>query len=500
MISTDVPRTRRLLQCICAIIWCLVSGGPIFGFAALKPILVTEGVYEYTCDVGVEPLFHSLEGSAVSKCNAQDLKLNMMFTVGAALTNVSALVIGRVLDIYGPRVCGLIGAAFLYLALAIFIYAKNIESLTPIDPWVTGYACLALGGPFAYISSFQLSNSFPKKSGVILALITGAFDASSAVFLIYRLFYTKSEGSFTIARFFKVYLLVPAFITVAQFLVMEKESYKTAPSDSTDVSTTEAVEPVPNSEHQLLLPQQGRRDSIGDAIKQHYVEEGEEALVAHSGIFGILHGQSAHQQLRSWWFIIICIFSSVQMLRLNYFVATIGSQYTYLFGSVERAEKLNRLFDIALPVGGLISIPFVGLFLDNFSSMVVVASVVGLSLFYGLAGLLGHWIAGVANVLVFVGFRPLFYTVISDVCAKVFGFETFGTLYGTIMSISGVVNFGQSLLDDWTHSTFDMNPRPINVILVAVTAVVGTTTVLYVRQQGIAFFRKKQGQRASALE
>lgn len=484
--------SRRLTQCFCAIFWCVLSGGPIFGFAALKPILITEGVYESACKIPVngtstalEPIFTILDDAIVSKCTDQDLKLNMMFTVAAMLTNVSALVIGRTLDVYGPKVCGLIGAFFLYLASFIFIYADFFQNY--IDPYLVGYACLALGGPFAFISSFQLSNSFPKQSGIILALITGAFDASSAVFLLYKMIYNKTEGSFTIAKFFKLYLLVPLFITIAQVFVMPWDSYKTDSADFThDIS----------EETHLLAPPivSTRRDLIGDAIKQPYADEGVELLVAHTGgIFGILHGFSAQFQLKTWWFGLICIFASIQMLRLNYFVATIGTQYTYLFGSTNEAEQLNKFFDIALPLGGLISIPFIGYLLDNFSTVWVLSSVVFISLSIGVSGLLSSWIAGIINVSLFVAYRPLFYTVVSDVCAKVFGFETFGTIYGTIMSIAGLVNFGQSYLDQWTHTSFSMNPRPINAVLVTVGSLVGSGLVVYVHHQGAVYKKKKLG-------
>lgn len=427
--------------------------------------------------------------STTAKCTDQDLKLNMMFTVGAMLTNVSALAIGRVLDVYGPKVCGLIGAFFLYVACFIFIYAKSLEG-TIIDPYLIGYALLALGGPFAYISSFQLSNSFPKKSGLILALITGAFDASSAVFLIYKLVYQKTHGSFTLDKFFKLYLLVPLFITVVQLSIMPTTSYSTD-SDLCidDEPETPEGSSAPTEQAPLLST---RRDSIGDALKQPYAEEGEQTLIENSGgVFGILHGHSAEYQLKTPWFYLACMFATICMMRLNYFVATVASQYTYLLGSVTEAERLNKIFDILLPLGGVISIPFVGMFIDNCSTVVVLGGTLGISLAIGILGLFGYFWTGLANVALFVAYRPLFYTFVSDFCAKVFGFETFGTVYGAIICISGVFNILQSYFDKLTHTTFKMNPVPINAILVSLTAVIGVVTVVYVKVQAAAYNARK---------
>lgn len=552
----QTPTNRRLLQCACAIFWCLLSGGPIFGFAALKPVLVKEGVYEQICDIKVnndgssfisdglnsdpQPTFINMllanafsvteNEDSIAKCTGQDLKLNMMFTVGAVVTNVSALVIGRVLDNYGPKTCGLIGAFFLYVACVIFIFADKIINSTigsVFDPYLIGYASMALGGPFAYISSFQLSNSFPKNSGSVLALLTGAFDASSAIFLIYRIIYNKTEGKFTLESFFKLYLFVPIFITMVQIFIMESDSYKTPPDTTLCVddgieqqegdgnginptrshgsqevshsqSTPQETDALLDNHQQMPPVSHRRRDSIGDALKQPYADEGEDTLIKNSGgVFGILHGYSAQYQMKTPWFFLMCLFATIQMLRLNYFVATINSQYTYLFHSLTKAEALTKFFDLALPLGGVISIPFVGLFLDYCSTVTVLNGLLGVSLIIGVLGLIGNYTLGIINVCIFVAYRPFFYTAVSDFCAKVFGFDTFGTVYGAIICTSGVFNFFQSALDKLTHNTFNMNPIPINVILVSLTVIIGGITVTYVKIQAKLYSQRKQAQLTS---
>lgn len=520
MLASEVSSNKRLLQCASAVFWCLLSGGPIFGFAALKPVLIREKVYESICDVSINATlsaantwgrfvmdpsdFTTLTSTVVgnfvdiaskgetAKCTDQDLKLNMMFTVGAMLTNVSALVIGSCLDNFGPKFCGLVGAFFLYLACFIFIFGKEIDAHYPfLDPYLIGYASMALGGPFAYMSSFQLSNAFPEMSGTILAIITGAFDASSAVFLIYRIFYKASNETFTLDKFFKLYLFVPIFITVVQIFLMPSESYKTGPDTTLCAHDSQEVSQTTASETDALLGQEvnvsqppARRDSIGDALKQPYASEGEEFLVQHSGgIFGILHGYSAEYQIKTPWFYLMCLFATIQMLRLNYFVATIGTQYTYLLHSVTQGNHLNKFFDISLPLGGIIGIPFVGIFLDYCSTVVVLTTLLIVSLVIGILGLIPNFYTGVLNVSMFVVYRPFFYTAISDFCAKVFGFDTFGTVYGSIICISGFVNYFQSTLDKFTHTTFEMNPTPINTALVIATAIIGSITVGYVKKQ-----------------
>src|SRR5206468_2462636 len=131
----------------------------------------------------------------------------------------------------------------------------------PFDGFLFGYLLLALGGPFTYISAFQLSNAFPRNSGLILALLTGAFDASSALFLIYRIVFEKTEGSLGHKKFFLGYLIVPVIIVVLQMTLLPKQSYKTIGE-----LIEEAEEPIPSppnedqvDEHTALIQEEERQ-------------------------------------------------------------------------------------------------------------------------------------------------------------------------------------------------------------------------------------------------
>ena len=217
----EITKAERIAQVCAAVIYCLFSAGVVFGYAALKPVLLEEGVYSEVC-ADISQSSYTIEKSS-KRCYGQELKLNLMFTVAAVATNVCALPVGTVLDKYGPRVSGIIGSILLAIG-AVFLAAA---SRLPFDGYIPGYLFLALGGPFVFISSFQLSNAFPRNSGFILALLTGAFDSSSAVFLIYRLIYNATGGVFTPQKFFLAYLIVPLYILVVQIFLMPKKSYKT---------------------------------------------------------------------------------------------------------------------------------------------------------------------------------------------------------------------------------------------------------------------------------
>ena len=406
-----------------------------------------------------------------------------MFTTAAVATNVCALPVGTVLDRYGPRISSIIGSILLTIGSFLMAFATQL----PFDAYIPGYLFLALGGPFIFIASFQLSNTFPQNSGLILALLTGAFDSSSAIFLFYRLIYSASHGSFTPQKFFLAYLVVPVFILVVQIFVMPANSYKTVgelitqAEEQTDDSTN------PDSED-LARWRQHRESVVSEttsllgksATKQQGEEEKKKKI---SGVWGALHGRSAVQQIMSPWFIFIAFFTVVQMTRINYFVATVRTQYEYMLHSDALAEQVNHVFDVALPVGGVLSIPFIGLVLDNTSTTFTLALLVFVATAIGVLGVLPFLWAAYGNIVLFVLYRPLYYTAVSDYAAKVFGFQTFGKVYGLIICLAGLLNFSQSGLDAMTHKVFHRDPLPVNIIMLVIALVVGVALVGYVYYQ-----------------
>lgn len=414
-----------------------------------------------------------------------------MFTVAAVSTNVAALPIGTILDRYGPRVCGVISSILLFIGATLFSFAPTIQG----DGYTPAYFFLALGGPFAFISSFQLSNTFPQRSGLILALLTGAFDSSSALFLLFRVLYEKTGGNLNTSVLFKIYLVVPLFILLVQLFVMPKHSYKSVSEIVKEVEDELNVPTPPEASAEEQLSIRERRDSTASEItallempantKRVNREDKKNKI---SGVWGAMHGRSAWEQVKSPWFMLITLFTVVQMTRINYFVATIRPQERWLLGSEKSARQVNEFFDIALPVGGVLSIPFIGTILDSTSTPFALASLVTVATIIGVLGCLPYTWAAIANIVLFVLYRPFYYTAVSDYSAKVFGFVTFGKVYGLIICLAGLLNFVQSPLDALTHKVFDLNPIPVNAMLTGIAVIVGSALVsfTYVRSRNMA--------------
>jgi hypothetical protein len=209
------------------------------------------------------------------------------------------------------------------------------------------YFLLAVGGPFIFIPSFHLSNAFPTHSGLVLSMLTGAFDSSSAIFLLYRIVYEKTSGRIGLQEWFLGYLIVPAFIFVMQVLVMPARSYKTVVELVRQVEVEEELvckssmcnnllASVTNTKCRQLEEEDSdyEQDEVEVRIRrQHHesvigeidsllggknaVEESErrrEKRHEGSGVWGAMHGRSVTKQIASGWFVLIAMFTIIQMV------------------------------------------------------------------------------------------------------------------------------------------------------------------------------------------
>lgn len=79
----------------------------------------------------------------------------------------------------------------------------------------------------------------------------------------------------------------------------------------------------------------------------------------------------------------------------------------------------------------------------------------------------------------------------SDYATKVFGFATFGRIYGTITCLSGLANFGQSGLDALTHGSLQGDPTPINIVLGGAGTLVCVVLTVFVAVKGKEFVDEK---------
>lgn len=412
---------------VAGVVACWLASGIVFGFAALKPVLIAEGVYSDLCRDEIDLFGHERSDPKVP-CAKQNMRLNIFFIVASITANIASLLAGATLDRYGRRFCWLASAVL--LAIGTLLMAASF-SIPAFDGYIAGNIVLALGGTYMFVPSFELANAFPKHSGLVVALITGAFDASAAVFLFYRIAYEKSDGHFSPDKFFFGYLIVPFLILVVELTLMPAHSYHTIPeledkiekAQDTTRDVHESDDEI-SDDNELTRVRSARADKrmakldqlegvAGDAQEREDRVKLEGERQETSGVWGVLHGVPFQRQVRSPWFVLILFLTLIQMFRMNYFIATIRTQYQYMLGSDDASEKINHFFDAALPIGGIATTPFIGILLNNVSVATTMGVLTAFIVSIGVFNCLPFAWAGYVTVIFFVIFRPLYYSAIS---------------------------------------------------------------------------------------
>ncbi|ROW09319.1 hypothetical protein VPNG_05863 [Cytospora leucostoma] len=496
----EVSNFKRIGQIAFAVLACVLASGIVCGFAALKPVLIAEGVYRSLCPADWSP---PTGEESQQPCPEQDMRLNLFFILASITLNTSTVLAGYVLDNHGRRLCYLLAAGILFLGSGCMALAFHLGEggFGHFDGYLTGNLLLGLGGTFLFVSSYQLSNAFPRRAGLIVALITGAFDASAAVFLFYRLAYEATNQALKPSYFFLGFAIVlPLIIITAEFTLMPKTGYNTRSEYQAAIDDANNADlDVHDSDDDTYADQprelQKARRRRADAREAHL--EALEAVAgnederradrevardrqATSGVYGVLQGQPVGRQMMTAWFWFVLGLTVLQMMRMNYFIATVRAQYRYMLGGEEDAERVNSFFDVALPVAGVATTPFIGVLLNEVPVYGTLGVLTGLIVVLGVLNCVSALWAGYATVVTFVLFRPLYYSAMSDYATKVFGFATFGRIYGTITCVAGVGQFVQPVLDALTHGPLHNNPIPVNLFFAAVGSVLSAAFTLFV--------------------
>lgn len=420
-------------QVAVAVTACVLASGIVCGFAALKPVLIAEGVYSSLCPPDWQP--PPWEKESTIPCAEQDMRLNLFFITASVTLNVSTVLAGYVLDHYGRRACYLLSSLILFLGGGCMTAAFYFDrELAYFDGYITGNLLLGLGGTFLFVSSYQLSNAFPRNAGLVVALVTGAFDASAAVFLFYRLAYEATSHRFDPATFFLLFtIFVPLFILVAELELMPASPYTTrreyqvaiaaAQDPARDVhdSDDETYARKPTELRRVRQRRATLREETleaietvtGDAEQRRADREAARDRQAASGVWGILQTKSVGAQMATPWFVLLLLLTVCQMTRMNYFIATVRAQYRYMLGSEEAAEKVNDFFDVALPVAGVVTTPFIGVLLNKVPVWGTLGVLTVLIVALGVLNCIAETWAAYATVVAFVLFRPLYYSAVS---------------------------------------------------------------------------------------
>jgi len=361
---TELSFTRKILLVVFGVFSALTTSGIIFGFQALKSILIENKVYFELCE-------STEQDGEITQCNEQILKFSLMFSLASTATNAFSLPIGFILDKYGPRVSCYIGSILFFFGCLLF----GLSGPT-FNGYLIGFLLLGIAGPFIFISTLHFSTVFPNKSGLIMAALTGSFDASSVIFLLFNKLFYYFDKKYSVQTFFLIYLIVPVIIFIANSFLMPKTSlqWSETNSDNQQIIANEPNETssLLNSNEEDALLANSNYQSI---ISQHEQNENREKDIKE---------MTSWEQMRTKEYILITLLTSIFMIRLNFYISTTEEQLHTISNDENGIKNTVQFFNIMLPLAGVLSIMPIGWLLDNFKMHISFTVLCSMALIFGI--------------------------------------------------------------------------------------------------------------------
>ncbi|KAK9518104.1 hypothetical protein VZT92_023425 [Zoarces viviparus] len=200
---------RHGLTFATGLVECLCFAGAVFGWASLVFVLKTEGYFSSQCvnTTGVN-------ATQVLDCSGQDEQFSLVFTIASFINNFLTLPNGFLFDWFGTTVARLFGI-FLYTMGTLMVAFSTAASSNLLFP---ALSVLSAGGILFLITNMQVGNLFGSRRSTIITLYNGAFDSSSALFLVIKLLHESGvslRSSFlflsacSVIHLFRTFFLMP---------------------------------------------------------------------------------------------------------------------------------------------------------------------------------------------------------------------------------------------------------------------------------------------------
>jgi MFS family permease len=272
----------------------------IFGWAPLQLIMEDDGQFSELCPDPLDP-----------KCASRNSQFDFIFTVSSSLFALSVWPTGALLDRYGPRFSCLLGSVIFGAGMALVAVSDS----KTFDAFLWGFCLISMGGPPIVLSFMHLSNLFPLYKGTIITVFNVMIDASSLVFVLLQL---VNEAGVSRRTIFIAYCAVPAAIFVSAPFLWNSRAFSSPPPEE-DESEAEDGEPVEDPD---LLQEAEIRPERKDGYRD--LEDGLDN-VSYASHAVKPYGQDLTplgfmQQVNTKVFVFGNIFTSLQLLRVNFYI------------------------------------------------------------------------------------------------------------------------------------------------------------------------------------
>ncbi|NWT76802.1 S43A3 protein, partial [Prunella himalayana] len=345
---------KRLGTLLSGLLECGAFCGIIFGWASLVFVLKDLGYFEGLCQPSATPSPNLTLGS---DCSGQDEQFSLVFTIGSFMNNFLTFPMGVVFDRFGTAAARLI-AISLYAGGTLLVAFSTPELAVLLFP---AMSMLSVGGMLLILTNMQVGNLFGNYRSIIITLYNGAFDSSSAIFLIVKLLY---ERGLSLRAMFLFLAACSAWHLLRSLFLMPRTRipYPLPP----DYDYGYGGQPAPcrgSGDRGGWVPPCGQRVLSPGQVQPQQGTQGDTGAAAGCG--GDAAGTPFRACACSWLFGWHVAWLSVMQLRHYLFIGTLNPQLEHLAGGDHALVSTYTNAFAFTQLCGVLCAPWNGLILDR---------------------------------------------------------------------------------------------------------------------------------------
>ncbi|KAL6117617.1 slc43a3 [Pungitius sinensis] len=447
----DTLSLRRALTFTTGLVECLCFAGAMFGWASLVFILKSDGYFSSGCVNATES-----NATQVLDCTGQDEQFSLVFTIASFMNNFLTLPSGFLFDHFGTTVARLFGI-FLYTLGTLMVGFSNAALSIMLFPALSS---LAAGGVLFLMTNMQVGNLFGSHRSTIITLYNGAFDSSSALFLVIKLLH---EAGFSLRSCFVFLSACSVLHLFRTFFLLPRDKIPYKLPEGYTYGITCGKTKTLSLEHTTTLSPGSEEKPLNQDL-------------------AVKPEKSFAECLKSRFFVLQLLWLSVMQLRHYLFIGTLNPMLQRLTaGDPALVSRYINAFAIT-QLCGVLCAPWNGLIMDRHKGKTrppgeseqetdLRASVLSLFLtslqcvVFSLCASIPYlplqyltFVLQVLNRSFLYGGNAAFISVAFPQCH-------FGKLYGLIMSLSAVLSVLQYPCFALVNGPLDGNPLYVNIAL-----------------------------------
>uniref|UniRef100_A0A8C6X0Z3 Solute carrier family 43 member 3 n=1 Tax=Naja naja TaxID=35670 RepID=A0A8C6X0Z3_NAJNA len=461
MESQKLETAKRVATLITGLVECMCFAGVIFGWTSLVYVLKHQKYFENLCKPAANTTINQTQD-----CTAQDEQLSLIFTIGSFMNNFMTFPTGYIFDHFGTTAARLVAISSYTMGTLLVAFSSAATAIM-LYPAMT---FISVGGILLILTNMQVGNLFGKHRSIIITLYNGAFDSSSAIFLIIKLLY---EQGFSLQAMFFFMSACSAWHLVRTFFLMPRYHipYPLPPGYTYGLKCPGVSHSYRTYEEQGS-PKITVADEAQDSNNLHDESalKGEQATIKDKGDAEI-ESDAKQPPVKSFW---KCVFSmlffwhliwlSVMQLRHYLFIGTLNPMLRKLANEDDSLVSSYTNAFAFTQLCGVLCAPWNGLILDwhkhrqkkgegysgapdpladlrscILSLVITVLQCLAFSICASIPVLPVQYATFILQVLS----RSFLYGGNAAFLAIAFPLEHFGKLYGLVMGLSAVVSLLQ---------------------------------------------------------